>query len=356
MQLSAPEPASSKSDDRQFHLLSFKYPVVQLMPFEPFAYLHLPANMETRLPPDKESCQVNTIGTRFFTTLEINAPKAHSEPTTYDDDNVGRLMKAVDDLKTRPGSSCLRVVCFGANDFVPFWDLVYRFELKTEGDLSAPIIFNVNEAQWERLAIMKEEETWIDVLRDLVTRGSERAFFEVQSTLREATWDSLESYRATHRTWQDLDRSVSTSSVEHSIDTHALLQALESSLESLKMPTSVCPPSLCPVSYWETRQVLKGLKRTYEGDPMTFIMRPSDLLESLFGIAMGSRTGRGEDEIIAKAAVTPDLEAFFTLWFTRTVSTLCADDDDSDEVEEVTEEDAMMMDVETRLRDTNIAD
>ena len=56
---------------------------------------------------------------------------------------------------------------------------------------------------------------------------------------------------------------------------------------------------------------------------MTITISALDLLESLHGVAMGTRTGENEDEILARTtAVAPAWADFLAEWLTRAVNFL----------------------------------
>ena len=265
-------------------------------------------------------------------------------------------METIGGLKFQGGTSQLQMVTFDiAGEDAVYPVLLHRFRLLTEGQ--NPVDFEFNDDQWHLVTTFADDEDWIHALNDLVTRGSERAVFEVRDRLLKAyspdavryeesqwlntwrrqrprsveelflarfqpmnqqdtealhadgdrmlnlrlpcghgtfvrrihivalsgksclkqqclqcgrrimqredreqlkvrqEWDAVESHRTTYQHWRQLERQVPKSSLEYRFDSGSLLRALNASLKSFNMPRSVCPPSLCPTTFQETKLV-----------------------------------------------------------------------------------------------------
>lgn len=170
------------------HILNFKYPAVELLPTGVSPTFEEPVDISKRQPPSEFGCQVKTLGTKFFTFIEVD-PKGEQ----YDIVNVAfgdykRLVKAVDDLKLFPGESSLGIVVYNSAPYLQrVTVLSYRFRLTTNrpDNSSSHQDFELSKDQFSCLYAFVEEKVWIDVLFDLVRLESERAFLEFQKVITE---------------------------------------------------------------------------------------------------------------------------------------------------------------------------
>ncbi|KAK3724188.1 hypothetical protein LTR37_001313 [Vermiconidia calcicola] len=162
--LSADQQGSSTAVHSRTHILSFKYPDADLLPDDSMTpYLEPPAKLEQRHLPEQDSCNAKTVGIRFFAVLKVSEQPAHLGTASY---GISRqLVEAVDRLRSRTVHSWLHM-------------------------------------EWRRLVSGVNRPQWLDVLDNLVTRSSDRAFFAVRKNfltthpdetinMEEAQWESL---------------------------------------------------------------------------------------------------------------------------------------------------------------------
>ncbi|KAK3696419.1 hypothetical protein LTR37_017990 [Vermiconidia calcicola] len=190
--LSADQQDSSTAVHPRTHILSFKYPDADLLPDDSMTpHLEPPAKLEQRHLPDKNSCNAKTVGTRFFAVLDVLEQPAYLGTASY---GISRqLAEAVDRLKSRTGHSWLHMVSFQMSNGV-----VHRLRLLTSISKTARYLlsgqdFELPDEDWRRLVSGVNRPQWLDVLDNLVTRSSDRAFFAMRlsSYMEEAQWESL---------------------------------------------------------------------------------------------------------------------------------------------------------------------
>ena len=423
------------SKERDGHFLSFEFPAMELLPSGFAPRIERPANIEQRNRPNRDTLAVSSC-TDFFTVLKEYSASVFL--TRFDNDNCGKLLRAVDLLRKHAGRSTLYMVSFSMLNNAAFYNsLIYRLQLETfSKNENAPKHvqeFALDEEEYGRLTAYANEEEWISVLYNLVTRASDRAYFEVRDRLQEVlgddfvayddllwesvwhtrparcaeelfvaclkpisaedernlrsqgdakfnlrlpcghrvyirkieiaalttdgcltqqcpvcherilqdnqneelvlrrNWEEAAGYRHGNAVWIELDQLILTSSAERKFDTEDLLDTLRASLVSLTEPRMICPRSLSPANFDNTKSVMERFERTYGGSMLTILISPFDLLESLYGLAMGAQIGRREGEIVAKTVMLPGWLEFLAKWLTRSVNFLterrCSDRD-----------------------------
>lgn len=410
------------------HNLTFEFPAVDLLPVPGSTpYFERPANIEQRRRPQETSLH-DAVGTEFFAVLGADDAGIAAPTSTYD--GCKRLMDAVHSRYGQDGSSRLRMVSYTEGEHGEHYPIpLHRLQLQAYSrNSNVPIIVyegELDDDEWGRMTMYVENYEWINVLQNLVSRGSERAWFEVRhrlarvhdddltASVEEARWedewatdppqsveelfatqlepvtaqdernlsllgdgivhvelpcghrihvrkieisaltaeaclnqtcpvcgrrimqvvdddeltfrrefDRADAYRATDYTWQDLDKKIRKSARSLEVHTETLLQALRASLDSFAAPRSVCPASLCPTNSLETVLVMETFRNSYGGLDITTTMSPSDLLECFHGLAVGTKTGKGEHESLATAVTPPGWPGFLELWLTRAVNFL----------------------------------
>lgn len=163
------------------HVLAFEYPAFDLLPAGAMLDIDRPAQVEHRPKPDVNS-MFPELGTEFFAILKADEIKRPHEAN----DAPSRLLSTIADLKGVPGSSCLRIATFKTStggDTLTYRIQVKIFDSRALGGMTTATQVDLNDEQWRGLALHVDREPWIHVLRDLVHRASERAFFQVRSRL-----------------------------------------------------------------------------------------------------------------------------------------------------------------------------
>lgn len=406
------------------HILAFEFPAVDLLPPNTHVRIGKPFNIERRRQPDANSLHPD-LGTEFFTILQPENTRSSASP--LDHEGSDRPIQAINSLRDTPGCSRLRVVIFNTKNTSSSDNLIVRFQLQTNtfgpfGETSTKQEFELEEGGWFSLLFNLHSEPWVDLLHHLVSRASERAYFEVRSRLfeaygaevvaaeeerREEMWFSIpprcveelffgrlqpvsdqdqdalsapggdrwvnvqlpcghetlvrkmeimaltaeacltqqcptcsarilqrsddeeislgevcrrvEEYSMTNRMWRSLDDEGRISSKAMcSFDSRLILDVLDLSLNSFNAPRSICPTSLTPVILYSpaTRAIMQHFGRCCSAEVR---ISPSDLFDTLYGLAMETETGNG---IVARIAMPPGWEQFLLRWIIRAINFL----------------------------------
>lgn len=426
--------AASEPRRHQTHHLSFIFPAVDILPancIDP--YLETPANISWRHRPDPAFFTNNsTSTTAFFTNLRVK-PTPSGPPPLAIHDGCAKVTNAIKCLKRFPGRSVLHMASFWST-----WDvetssrLLHRFRIVVESEdsywPSCTQDFELEDSAWRHLMNYAHRKTWVSLLQNLVTRASERAYFEVRGRVAgtflaavmeedEALWDLawysspprsaeelfmarlipataddagalesegdrvlrlnlpcghevsvrkvhivslgpeaittqqcplcgarilqpiddkerwtrkqnklLQERRSNARKWRPLDdpRSLSAASRPHSFNTTTILEVLGVTRESFHASELIHPLALCPVEFEETASVMSQFERIYGGTSLTVNISAADLLESLYGLAMGTcLPNSANEEVLGNAsALSPGWSDFLLAWLTRTVNFL----------------------------------
>lgn len=473
----APQETETASNPQDGHVLSLEFPAVDLLPENVHPHIERPANLEHRRQPDPNSLQPD-LGSEFFAVLKPQTRRTASLASTHHGCNA--VIGAIESLKDIRGSSVLRVVTFKNN--ADLESLGYRFELRTNlrrpfGDTSSSQQIELNQEASSSLLSYADNEPWIYLLRDLMTRASELAFFEVRArllnaypdaALEEYQWESawysepprcaeqlfwdhldpasaedknamyamgdrsfqaeipcgrlihvrkvdvvkmtreaclaarcqtcserviqrsdqkelllheecwrVEEFRARNVVWRKLDKEFWLSVTDvYAFDSRTIVEVLDLALNSFNGPRLICPPSLAPVNLYspETTMIMQHFGGVYGQRNVEIHISPSDLFESLYGLAMSTETGFG---IIAKVRMPPDWDQFLIRWLIRAVTFLierrCTNNEDGheslhehsdglyyhadaidEEVSDEAEHERHMRDVETKMKDAAI--
>ena len=178
-------------DDMQAtHVLTYRSPAVELLPPGIKPFFAQPANIRKRQYPTETGCQTNVMDTTFFTVFTVGREVHPFDAVEVAYGDYEKLIKAIDALKLRSGESKLSAVVYNSlPETATFIRLKYRFRLTTDVAATGKATyqdFELDEDQWGCLAAFEDEEEWIEVLLDLVRKGSERAVLETRKVLYEA--------------------------------------------------------------------------------------------------------------------------------------------------------------------------
>lgn len=218
------------------HLLTFKYPATELIPTEATPYIETPSNIENRRVPDESSCQAHIVGTEFFAIFDVGEEKVDYCNYSSERKEYIKLLDAIEDLKTRPGRSTLKLVSYQlppVRGGTPY--MMYRFCLTThsEGHEETVQDFSMAWDEWECIEAMARGSGWIEILVNLVTQSSERAVLEVFKTVREAY--GLEAARSMHSAWAHMWRSERPKAIQ-SLFRSRLEPMTQADVDAVKAP------------------------------------------------------------------------------------------------------------------------
>ena len=175
-------------------MLSLHYPDTSLLPDNSvLPYLCPPANFELRRAPDRAGCHADTVGTRFFARLPL-LPCSDFPLSAHD------ILGAVENLRTITGNSTLHMISYAREDYEG--SVIYhRICLRTKDYVLEAKEFELTDSEYQRMVIRSNGKEWVHLLDNLVTRASDRAFFEVYNRLatkhgfniadKVACWDGL---------------------------------------------------------------------------------------------------------------------------------------------------------------------
>lgn len=165
------------------HVLLFDFPSLSLLPegvTEPF--IHAPANVAWRDEPPNDKAEVGLLDNDFSVMLPSDGtytPPHHFSP------NVGEMVTQVQILTNHPGTSKLSGVCF---HHPTTGRLVYRFAVTTNtGTGFSPIKhgeFELDGDEYDTMQTNGSHIEWVRMLRHLVLRCSDRAYYHVRSRLQ----------------------------------------------------------------------------------------------------------------------------------------------------------------------------
>ncbi|KAK5169817.1 uncharacterized protein LTR77_005795 [Saxophila tyrrhenica] len=177
-------PTKSSGAVKLVHTLLFKYPDADLLEDGVQPYLAPPTSADIRRAPSEVACHAERLGTQFFAFLFL---RPHSPFNIYypQQGEGKQLRERIELLRGRPGRSQLNMVSYLREEYggSHVW---HRFLLTNlEDDHALDLQFDLSAAQYRHIVMNRdaEQEEWVDILADLVSRASDRAFFEVRKNL-----------------------------------------------------------------------------------------------------------------------------------------------------------------------------
>lgn len=166
-----------------YHELRIEYPVLDLLPPEQNVrpFLSQPTNMWFREKPDGSKFHLPLTGTDFVAHLATGDRRA-----SIPDVGLKPFSAALARLADAPGQSLLQIATY----LDPYKGEMYRFRLLVARDGESQLVL---ETELDNIALAAEESACgrlraARLVRDLLTRKSDRAYFHVHERLRHYRW------------------------------------------------------------------------------------------------------------------------------------------------------------------------
>lgn len=166
----------------RFHVLFMRYPVTDLLPDHPGIGLRMqsPKAALHREKPDLDRYMLREHGLEFYVRLPVTTTGSSSLEGSFHTD----LGTAITQLARGGGRSTLDVVTVSDNDLEARG---YIFRLTTlwhDSGHQDVHDFHINETEWKDLLGMRDQRSWTNLLLDLFSRSSDRAYLHVERQLQ----------------------------------------------------------------------------------------------------------------------------------------------------------------------------
>lgn len=165
-----------------YHELRLEYPVLDLLPAQDANIIHLRKPQDSgfhRHPPNPSDFQ-------WDTDFNVRLPLKSSTAMASSHSQSGTFLSTVTGLSNQRGSSLLQFVSYHhANNGVQ-----HRFRLWTENQGQHQIVAEseFSDATWELESKAFQSEVWMQLIHNLMSRASDRAYLHVHQRLRLYSW------------------------------------------------------------------------------------------------------------------------------------------------------------------------
>lgn len=314
---SAQQPGTNQNIARR-HIISFQYPAPELLWPGDKEFLHLdtPANIEQRHSALNRHVQPPDFSIDFFCVLPIEE-RPVMPPQSHND--YQSVLRAVSLLETKQGTSTFSVVRLATQGACMNIRTRIRIDSSLEGNLSLREDFELSEEQWQGLLRWSGGFQWIQVLKNLVYRESDRACYHVEDAVEKiwpwnvilqhenhlnAMWDTrpprttegneselaigeqrrqLGEWLQQNALWKDLDNadfSLRTEVLQ--IKAGTLYHVFHAAFDSMKSVELLCPSSMAFVNLAETKTGLEALEAFPFGSEQIISGTAAQIQEGLF--------------------------------------------------------------------------